>query len=390
MLRFRPLAAAFQRFRGVDQASLAIQIVPHRILLFITSKRRMAALRNHFPWGKCLALLALTLFWASTTTNAISPPRHSFVVSSKPWGQQQTVARRIMDIRGGSSTEEEEEEYETEDEEEDEDMVDSGVRIEMNVEKYDEPLVPSPMLNFYASIGVMLLARKVDLFSPIVVKLTRFAFVAFLVIYQLFLLYARIQAVSQNDRTPIELKSPLTSVLQSQLGDETGGNAMMKSLASSFLSSKSTVLEYDLKQIRSMQSGMIFNMLFMWILHFKMGQVQPLIIQSILGLSNLIYSPLFQVYGLGRNLERPFKTPSPLTRMQESQVPATETISVTDTEEEVEVFVEDETEEEEETDSQEEVEEEDDESATEEKSVVDEVDGDEDVEEEESVLVDDE
>ncbi|GAX15065.1 hypothetical protein FisN_12Lh238 [Fistulifera solaris] len=350
----------------------------------------MAALRNHFPWGKCLALLALTLFWASTTTNAISPPRHSFVVSSKPWGQQQTVARRIMDIRGGSSTEEEEEEYETEDEEEDEDIVDSGVRIEMNVEKYDEPLVPSPMLNFYASIGVMLLARKVDLFSPTVVKLTRFAFVAFLVIYQLFLLYARIQAVSQNDRTPIELKSPLTSVLQSQLGDETGGNAMMKSLASSFLSSKSTVLEYDLKQIRSMQSGMIFNMLFMWILHFKMGQVQPLIIQSILGLSNLIYSPLFQVYGLGRNLERPFKTPSPLTRMQECQVPATETISVTDTEEEVEVFVEDETEEEEETDSQEEVEEEDDESATEEKSVVDEVDGDEDVEEEESVLVDDE
>ncbi|GAX23664.1 hypothetical protein FisN_12Hh238 [Fistulifera solaris] len=300
-----------------------------------------------------------------------------------------------MDIRGGSSSteeEEEEEESDTEDEEEDEeDVVDSGVQIEMNVEKYDEPLVPSPMLNLYASIGVMLLARKVDLFSPMVVKLARFAFVAFLVCYQLFLLYARIQAVSQNDRTPIELKSPLTSVLQSQLGDETGSNAMMKSLASSFLSSKSTVLEYDLKQIRSMQSGMIFNMLFMWILHFKMGQVQPLIIQSILGLANLIYSPLFQVYGLGRNLERPFKTPSPLTRMHESQVPETETISVTDTEEEAEV-VEDENEEEEATDSQEEVmEEEDDEAATEAKDVVEEGGGeDEDVEEEESVLVDDE
>jgi hypothetical protein len=38
-----------------------------------------------------------------------------------------------------------------------------------------------------------------------------------------------------------------------------------------------------------------------------MEQVQPLIIQSFTGLVNMIYSPLFQIYVMGRNLERPFK-----------------------------------------------------------------------------------
>jgi hypothetical protein len=38
-----------------------------------------------------------------------------------------------------------------------------------------------------------------------------------------------------------------------------------------------------------------------------MEQVQPLIIQSFTGIVNLIFSPLFQIYVMGRNLERPFK-----------------------------------------------------------------------------------
>jgi hypothetical protein len=59
-----------------------------------------------------------------------------------------------------------------------------------------------------------------------------------------------------------------------------------------------------------MQSGLIFNMAINWFLHFKMEQVQPLLIQSITGLINMVYSPLFQVYVMGRNLERPFPNPN--------------------------------------------------------------------------------
>lgn len=237
--------------------------------------------------------------------------------------------------RGGSSKEEENEgdEYDDEDEADQVEVVEAvlddddddeesecedgaemdGVQIELiNVEKkYDDPIVASPMSNLYASLGVMLLARKVDLFHPTVVRIARFAFISYLVLHQLFLFYVRIQAKRNNDRTPIELKNPLSSMLQNQLGGlESGGNSMMKNMASSFLSSKSTVLEYDLKQTRGMQSGLIFNMLLMWFLHFKMAQVQPLLIQTANGLMALVYSPLFQIYVLGRNLERPFKNPT--------------------------------------------------------------------------------
>ena len=41
-----------------------------------------------------------------------------------------------------------------------------GVQIEVQVETLDEPLVASPMANLYASLAVMLLSRKIDLFHP--------------------------------------------------------------------------------------------------------------------------------------------------------------------------------------------------------------------------------
>lgn len=201
----------------------------------------------------------------------------------------------------------------------DDSIVDTdGVQIEVKVEKFDEPLVASPLANLYATLAIFLLSRRIDLFHPTVVKIARFAFVAYLAVLQLFLLYVRIQAKLNNDRTPIELKNPLSSVVQSQLGGDGDENSMMKNLASSLLSFKSTVLEYDLKQARSMQSGLIASMLLMWFLHFKMEKVQPLLIQTLNGLTSMVYSPLFQVYVLGRNLERPFQNPA-LKRMQEAE-----------------------------------------------------------------------
>ena len=92
---------------------------------------------------------------------------------------------------------------------------------------------------------------------------------------------------------------------------------MVKNLASQFLSSETTIMEYDLKQAKSMNNGLLFPMLFLWFLHFKMGQLQPLLMQTASGISNLIYSPLFQVYVMGRNLERPYKTKPPGGPMQQ-------------------------------------------------------------------------
>jgi hypothetical protein len=140
--------------------------------------------------------------------------------------------------------------------------------------------------------------RPLNIFKPF-----RFLFVAFVVLQQVFCLYVRVRAKLNNDRTPIETKSALSGILNSQLQNQD----MIKNLASSFLSTRSTVMEYDLKQAKNMNGGILFNMAFMWFLHFKLGQTQPLFFQTVQGLTNLVFNPLFQCYVLGRNLERPFK-----------------------------------------------------------------------------------
>jgi hypothetical protein len=70
--------------------------------------------------------------------------------------------------------------------------------------------------------------------------------------------------------------------------------------------------------MRKMNGSLLFPMILLYFLHFKMKQVQPLLMQTATGIANLIYSPLFQVYLLGRNLERPFKPPVMTNPMMEA------------------------------------------------------------------------
>jgi len=98
-------------------------------------------------------------------------------VSSFPRGG--ALATGEDDEEEDSEAEESEEEYDTDDEEEEEyesDEEDDVVEVTTSVEaaEYDEPLVASPLTNLYASLGVMLLARRVDLFSPKVVRIARY------------------------------------------------------------------------------------------------------------------------------------------------------------------------------------------------------------------------
>ncbi len=178
--------------------------------------------------------------------------------------------------------------------------------------EYDDMLTPPAMQQFAISIGVMMLSNRVDILNAKAVRIARFAFVAYIVSVQLFLLYVRIRAKSMNDRTPITISNPLASLVQNgAMGGAAngGGNFMVKALADQVLSTQTTVLEYDLKQAKKMNGGLLFPMVFLYFLHFKMKQVQPLLMQTATGVMNFVYSPLFQVYVLGRNLERPFKPP---------------------------------------------------------------------------------
>ena len=174
---------------------------------------------------------------------------------------------------------------------------------------YDDLLTPPAMQQVFISVGVMLLSNKIDITDPKPVRIARFAFVTYIITVQVFLAYVYLRAKSINDRTPITISNPLASLVQQQGGGGTGTNFMVKALTDQILSTQTTILEYDLKQAKKMNGGLLFPMIMLYFLHFKMKQVQPLLMQTATGVMNLVYSPLFQVYVLGRNLERPFKPP---------------------------------------------------------------------------------
>jgi hypothetical protein len=144
-----------------------------------------------------------------------------------------------------------------------------------------------------------------------------------------------------NDTTPVETKNPLANMVESQLESAGGGNDMVKNLASSFLKKESTVRDYDIRQTTVMQGSILFNMVMMWFLHFKMQQVQPLFVSIVNGFMQLAYNPLFQVYIMGRNLERPFKSPEvfkpPTTEVETKEEETPETAATEDKEDDDEV-----------------------------------------------------
>ena len=119
-------------------------------------------------------------------------------------------------------------------------------------------------------------------------------------------------AKTNNDRTIIHLESPMDAMLKSQMGGtDLGSNEGLKKMMSNFLSKDVTVMQYDMDQAKGMQTSIIITMIITWFMHFKFQQVQPLLVTIISGYFQLFMNPLFQVYVLGRNLERPFKAPKP-------------------------------------------------------------------------------
>lgn len=90
----------------------------------------------------------------------------------------ETEASKAKEEEEESDEEEEEETEEESDEEEsdaeEEEVADVTQDMSVETSEFDEPLVMSPMIQLYATFGVMMLARKVDMTSPTVVKFARY------------------------------------------------------------------------------------------------------------------------------------------------------------------------------------------------------------------------
>lgn len=112
----------------------------------------------------------------------------------------------------------------------------------------------------------------------------------------MFVLYVRLVAKRTGDTSTVDSINPAMDILMSQIHLDGNAQEMAKRLTSSFLSSQMSVMEYDLKQASDLQGGVIVNMILMWFLHFRLGKIQPLLMQVLMGFLQIVYSPLFQVY----------------------------------------------------------------------------------------------
>ena len=76
-----------------------------------------------------------------------------------------------------------------------------------------------------------------------------------------------------------------------------------------------TYRDYDLSQIKVQLNQIVMGVGIMAFLHFKFGYVRPVVIQTVLGLKNIMNTQLFKVYVRGLpavgDLARPWKAPNP-------------------------------------------------------------------------------
>jgi len=67
--------------------------------------------------------------------------------------------------------------------------------------------------------------------------------------------------------------------------------------------------EYDFFQLNQLRNQSVTSLVIILFLHLKWGFIQPLFMQSLLGLTTLLGNPLVQVYVFGESLKRPWSDP---------------------------------------------------------------------------------
>ena len=159
-----------------------------------------ATFRPTMKWGSKSSLCAISFTYHNGCQNIIDRRRDGI-------GYAQGLNGVLQSLRAGATADDDnevedddkkkddEEEEEEEEKEEDEDQQEEADAVEESddedgesdeedvsavestdntaLSEYDEMLIPSPSMQMYSVIGVMLLSRKLDMFNPTVVRAGR-------------------------------------------------------------------------------------------------------------------------------------------------------------------------------------------------------------------------
>ncbi|CAE7162922.1 unnamed protein product [Rhizoctonia solani] len=148
--------------------------------------------------------------------------------------------------------------------------------------------------NLMVSLGAMQVARRIPFDDPEVLQYVRFGYIAAQVICLATFFYVSYKVKAKNDETVLKYVEP-----KNPMSPESGGLVT------------TTVRDYDLAETSKLIRGVYMGVLMMAFLHGYMKYTQPLFIQGLMGLKNLIEAKPVAIHVLGRpatgNLKRPFK-----------------------------------------------------------------------------------
>jgi len=148
--------------------------------------------------------------------------------------------------------------------------------------------------NLMVSLGAMQVARKIPFDDPQVLQYVRIGYVSAQIICLATFYFVSSKIKSKNDQTVLKYVEP-----KSPMSPESGGLVT------------TTVRDYDLAETSKLVRGVYMGVLMMVFLHGYMKYTQPLFIQGLMALKNLIEAKPVAIHILGKaaegDLKRPFK-----------------------------------------------------------------------------------
>ncbi|KAF8604495.1 putative PHO88-involved in phosphate transport [Ceratobasidium sp. AG-I] len=148
--------------------------------------------------------------------------------------------------------------------------------------------------NLMVSLGAMQVARKIPFDDPEVLFYVRVGYVAAQVICLATFFFVSYKIKAKNDQTVLKYVEP-----KNPMSPESGGLVT------------TTVRDYDLQETSKLIRGVYMGVLMMGFLHGYMKYTQPLFIQGLMGLKNLIEAKPVAIHVFNRpaqgDLKRPFK-----------------------------------------------------------------------------------
>ena len=198
----------------------------------------------------------------------------------------------------------------------------SGDALDEAAERQQSAL--ASVVDLVPTVLPMLLMWKLDMKEPATLFRVRLVFGAYLMAANVVFYVLRKRIRAANDETELVIPPPpfiaqmVDGYLEGNRDKAGGGGGMppaeaVKGIINNYLSRKTTVMDYDLKELSRMAKAIGWPVLVTALMHFRFKMAHPLVFSLVQGSYALVASPLARIYFYGHEARgacrRPFVKP---------------------------------------------------------------------------------